>query len=162
MDKYEVASANNERLEKIKPKGIIAGGPGIGKSTFTEEFNSKLSVKDIDPSPYREGAAWPENYITDIVANTDNFDLLLISTHPDVVRALREKGFEVTVVCPDESLRDEYEKRLEARGQTNEKARWLAEMGVRPNEENMRNFDGGRIVFLQAGQYLSDIIDSAE
>jgi hypothetical protein len=178
MKKYEATSANNEGIEKIVPKGIIAGGPGIGKSTFAEEFDSKLSVKDIDPSPYREDPTWPENYIADIVANTENFDLLLISTHPDVVQILRERGFKVTVVCPDESLRVEYENRLIARAEkrikergdaseeslkkAREKARWLSGMGIRPNEENIKNFAGGKIIFLQAGQYLSDIIDSAE
>lgn len=148
-------------IEKLKPQGIIAGGPGVGKSTFVEKFSTELRVCDMDSSFYRGDASWPTNYIDDIIRNTAAFDLLLISTHPEVVRALRERGFKVTVVCPDENLLHEYTDRLIKRGHSAEKARWLAEMGVRSREENLRNFGDKDIVFLRPPYtYLSDIIES--
>ena len=149
----------NEQVEKIQPKGILAGGPGIGKSTLTEKLSSNIKVVDVEPTPYTNDATWPQNYIEEIVRNTGNFDLLLISTQPEVVQALIEKGFEVTVVCPDESLKNEYEDRFRERGHDEALVQRLVEKSLRTNEENRNNFDGGKIIFLQSGQYLKDILD---
>lgn len=151
-----------ESFEKIKPKGIIAGGPGIGKTTFTENFASELSVRDMDSADYSDAdnPNWKETYINDIIKNTDSYDLLLIASMPDIVQALRERDYEVTVVCPDENLREEYIERFKGRNQKRVSPENLADWGVRSRKENLENFAGGRLVFLKSGQYLSDIVDT--
>lgn len=151
---------NPESIEKIKPRGIISGGPGIGKTKLLELLPEDISAVDLDPTDYYQDPRWPKNYIEDIERNFLLHDLVLISAHPQVVGVLQESGHEITVVCPDESLKEVYRARYIQRGNSEKGIAVMLEKGFRPREENQRNFAGCRVVFLdKPDQYLSDIID---
>lgn len=146
-------------MEKIKPVGIIAGSPGIGKSTLTENLPKDITVADMEPTPYTKADNWPENYIEEVVQRAEDTDLVLITTNPGVVKALKEQGLAITVIAPDESLREEYRQRYIDRGNKPEIVERILAAAHKPNEETLTDFEGYNVLFLQSGQYLFDIID---
>ncbi|MCB9810407.1 hypothetical protein H6781_02315 [Candidatus Nomurabacteria bacterium] len=153
----------NESIEKIKPQGIIAGTPGIGKTTLIDNFStSDISVLDLDSSPYRKDQTWPDNYLKKIEEEMRQNNLLLISSYPEIVKELTARGYEVTVVCADENLQDEYRKRYISRGNKPEMVERFIDASFASNKEQTDRFEGSNVVFLQTGQYLSDIIDLPE
>ena len=146
-------------MEKIKPAGIIAGAPGVGKSALMDRLSVNLTVADLEPTPYTDAEDWPDNYIEEVVQRAADKDLVLITTNPVVIQALREKGHSVSVVCPDESLRDEYRQRYINRGNKPEVVEKILAHAHKPNEEIVADFEGCNVLFLQSGQCLSDVID---
>jgi hypothetical protein len=164
IEKPRTGIENNESIEKLKPEGIIAGNPGIGKTEFTKDFSEQLSVFDLDSNPYRKdkNSAWPENYLQSIEEASSKYDLVLISSDPEIVKELSARGHEVTVVCANEGLEDEYRERYILRENTPEMVDRFIKAAFASNEEQARRFEGSEVVFLQSGQYLSDIVDIPE
>jgi hypothetical protein len=101
---------------------IIAGFPGIGKSWFFTNHDSKLSVKDSDSSNFswiKPGVRhpnFPNNYIDYIKRIRDQFDIILVSTHEVVRKALDDNNIEYILIYPDRSLKQEYIDRYTERG----------------------------------------------
>lgn len=155
-----------ESIEKLKPRGIIAGMPGIGKTTFMEDFSGKLDVFDLDSNAYRKDLTqpdeknpdWPNNYLDAIEEKTKETDLVLIGSDPDIVKELTARGHKITVVCPDETLAAEYEQRYVTRKNEPHMVKKFVDLFT-TNEAQTKRFEGSEVKFLQAGEHLEDIID---
>lgn len=107
---------------KIKTK-IISGFPGIGKSyLFENQDKYGLTVLDSDSSNFSwksEGIrepSFPDNYISHIIDNTDMADIILVSSHDVVRKALKEAGLRYEIVYPHIDNKDEYIQRYINRG----------------------------------------------
>ncbi len=149
----------NAGIEKLKPKGIFAGMPGIGKTTFVEKYSDKVTLLDFDSNLYRNDPTWPDNYLDLIEEKTKEVELILISSYPEIVKKLAARGYEVTVICADESLEPEYRERYIERGNKPEMVDKFIASAFASNKEQLEKFEGSKVIFLQRGQYLSDIID---
>lgn len=107
----------DQLFENKKEVGkVIAGFPGVGKSTLFKELkDSKKKVLDSDSSTF-DKKDFPKNYIDHIKEKTNEGYTILSSSH-DVVRdALIDEGIAFTLVYPDKSLKDEYLERYKERG----------------------------------------------
>lgn len=145
---------------------IIAGFPGIGKSVL---FNSSsdLKVLDSDSSLFswiEEGVRhpdFPNNYMQHIKENIGKADVILVSSHDVVRKALEENGIEYTLVYPSIELKDEYIERYKKRG----------------NNEGFINFIGNNwdnfiqdieketfpdLIRLDSGEFLSDVLEAID
>lgn len=136
---------------------VYSAFPGVGKTTY---FNTtSKNVLDSDSSKF-DKKKFPENYIEHIVRNIQdpNVDKILVSSHKDVRDALVARGINFVLVYPDASLKDEYIQRYKNRGNNdafvellnNNWDSWMREMD---------NQKGCYKVKLNAGQYLTDVID---
>ena len=136
---------------------VYSAFPGVGKTTY---FNTtSKNVLDSDSSKF-DKKKFPENYIEHIVRNIQdpNVDKILVSSHKDVRDALVARGINFVLVYPDVSLKDEYIQRYKSRGNNdafvellnNNWDSWMREMD---------NQKGCYKVKLNAGQYLTDVID---
>lgn len=136
---------------------VYSAFPGVGKTTY---FNTtSKNVLDSDSSKF-DKKKFPENYIEHIVRNIQdpNVDKILVSSHKDVRDALVARGINFVLVYPDVSLKDEYIQRYKNRGNNdafvellnNNWDSWMREMD---------NQKGCYKVKLNAGQYLTDVID---
>lgn len=136
---------------------VYSAFPGVGKTTY---FNTtSKNVLDSDSSKF-DKKKFPENYIEHIVRNIQdpNVDKILVSSHKDVRDALVARGINFVLVYPDASLKDEYIQRYKNRGNNdafvellnNNWDSWMKEMD---------NQKGCYKVKLNAGQYLTDVID---
>lgn len=96
-----------------KQTQIIAGFPGIGKSYFHK--NTTLKVLDSDSSTF-DKTHFPQNYIDHIKENLGKVDIILVSTHEEVRKALVKNDLFFTLVYPSMNQKDDYKQRYIHRG----------------------------------------------
>lgn len=97
---------------------IICGFPGIGKSYFSEHSEPYI-VTDSDSSQFpKEG--FPENYLTHIdkLVSGGLTDIIMCSTHKDVIKGLLDRGYDINIVTPPKSLKETMLNRYRQRGST--------------------------------------------
>ena len=92
---------------------IISAFPGTGKSYYYE--NSDLNVLDSDSSKF-DKQNFPANYIKHIKDNIGKADIIFVSSHEEVRKALVDNDIPFTLVYPDKSLKWEYLVRYKLRG----------------------------------------------
>lgn len=140
---------------------VVAGFPGVGKSVLFK--NSNLNVLDSDSSKFSwiepgvRHPDFPQNYINHIKVNIGVADIILVSSHDVVRKALAESGIEYYLVYPDISLKEEYLDRYRQRGNDEKfiallKSKW--EEFILSIEE--KTFP--TLLKLSSNQYLSDVI----
>ncbi len=164
---------------------VISAFPGTGKTRLHQDTD--LFVLDSDSSRFSwveqhgRDICFPDNYmrhaqtamgITEveyIQRNLDSTeivpirrgvgfaDIVLVSSHDLVRKALVTRGIDYTLVFPDRSLKDEYIERFKERGSpqgfidlldTNWD-KWISEL---------ESQEGCTPVRLQQGQFLSDVV----
>ena len=132
---------------------LLSAFPGTGKSYLFE--NSKLSVLDSDSSKF-DKSKFPENYIEHIKENIGKVDIICISSHLEVRKALEESNMFFHLIYPDIRSKSEYIERYKERG-SNQKfislvsanwSNWLTELH---NQKNCKQ------VVLSSGQFISDL-----
>lgn len=121
FDEYiQIIIRNNYLGYKTKNTIVIAGFPGTGKSYFFNN-NSKYVVLDSDSSnfswlePGVRNPDFPNNYINHIKENIGVADIIFVSTHKEVRKALRENYIIHYIVYPDVSCKGEYIDRYKQR-----------------------------------------------
>lgn len=139
---------------------VVSAFPGVGKSFFAGVSGYK--VLDFESSQYSylsngsRNPSFPVNYIEFMKAQLDSFDMVLISSHAEVRRALYFQEIPFTLVYPHSSLKQEYLERYRLRGSDqnfinlvdSKWYEWLADCAEQ---------HGCIHRVLQAGQYLSDL-----
>ena len=91
----------------MKKTIVVAGFPGIGKTTYTQN-NPHLLICDSDSSQFPKDETWPQNYVDHILSNIGVVDVILISTHDVVLKAMRAAGILFTVVVPQWYDKEDY------------------------------------------------------
>ena len=132
---------------------LISAFPGTGKSYLFE--NSKKIVLDSDSSKF-DKSKFPENYIEHIKSHIGYVDIICISSHLEVRKALEENNIFFHLVYPDIRSKSEYIERYKQRGSdvkfisliSANWANWLTEMH---NQKNCKQ------VVLNSGQFISDL-----
>jgi hypothetical protein len=109
----------NNNMKKTK---LVLGFPGVGKTMYYMKKKGKIDVLDSDSSTFpKEG--FPSNYIEHILENIGKQDVIFISTHEVVRKALKsidifsnENVEGVYLVYPNVILKDVYLERYKNRG----------------------------------------------
>lgn len=121
-------------LSCLKRVRIISGFPGIGKTTLASKYPSVFI--DVDSGPYfwkdydatkKEQGKYTykvknENFVSDyldavqrILLRTSN-TVIMVSQHNEIREGLKIRGIPFATVFPKLSLKEEYLKRYEKRG----------------------------------------------
>ena len=118
---------------------VIAAFPGCGKSTYynansiyanggSYKNDEKRRILDSDSSLFSwiyddfgnkssvRNPAFPKNYIEHIKKELDNQDIIFVSTHDNVRTAMLVAGIQYVLVYPHQSMKDEWIRRYEERG----------------------------------------------
>lgn len=103
----------NLAREDMFPK-IIAGFPGVGKSTLFRKRGARL-IADSDSSTF-DKSDFPANYIRHIKQKLSEGYTVLVSTHNDVRNALVAEGMDFVLVYPALNCKEEYLQRYRDRG----------------------------------------------
>lgn len=150
-------------------KIIIAGFPGVGKSTAAKidpQIVADMESSDfhwiIDPEGKKNlHPAWPDNYVKAIemmAKETDGLenyrDLLYIccSTHKDVIKRLIEDRFAVIIVAPKD--KQTYLNRYMARGSSEEFVKSMDENW----DSYMEDIKSYGMPVIYNDEYLHDIL----
>lgn len=109
---------------------IISGFPGVGKSYFCG--NTDLNVLDSDSSCFswtkdllgnnivERNPDFPVNYIKHIKENIGTVDIIFVSSHEIVRKALEENNIHYILAFPGKDCKEEYIVRYKQRGNTEE------------------------------------------
>lgn len=110
----------------MKETTIISAFPGTGKS-FYHKWNSDKCldsdssefswIKDENGNNTKErNPEFPANYIERIKENIGKVDIIFVSSHDVVRRALEEANIKYVLVYPEISAKEEYIRRYKERG----------------------------------------------
>jgi hypothetical protein len=133
---------------------VISAFPGTGKSYYFK--NSDLNVKDSDSSTF-DKSKFPDNYIRHIQDHIGKVDIIMVSSHEEVRDALVSNKIDFVLVYPDISLKNEYIKRFNKRGNpeafisllSNNWDNWITNMDEQADCVSYK---------LQSKKYLSNIL----
>jgi len=150
--------------KSIRNTTVISGFPGIGKTHFCKCYKNLLKVTDLDSSSFawkEEGKTrnreFPRNYVKSIKSLLGKVDILLVSTHKEVVEALNRHNILFTIVMPTVSDKRLYMKRYRDRGSSE---RFLNLLNIRWEDylEDLKKARANKII-LGSDHHLSDIYE---
>ena len=147
---------------KLKKAKVISGFPATGKTYY--KYKSNLSVLDSDSSKFswvRTGVRhpdFPQNYIKYIKENLNKVDIILVSSHKVVRDALVKNKINFTLVFPERSLKEEYIKRFQTRGNDQNFINMLHNNWDSFIDE-MENQEKCKIIRLAAGEFLTNCLE---
>ena len=137
-----------------KETTLISAFPGVGKTYLKDNFKN-LEIIDSDSSTF-DKENFPQNYIQHIKNNMGKVDIILISSHEAVRKALVEEGLLFIQVYPDSKIKDEYIQRYRERGSNEEFIKILDENWDTWIEQ-MKNQKRCAHIVLYSGQCLSTL-----
>ena len=107
---------------------IISAFPACGKSYCYNHYQDKLSMLDSDSSNFSwvkdsEGnnttvrhPEFPNNYIKHIKDNIGKVDVIFVSSHDIVRKALKDNNIKTVIVYPNKILKETWITRFKERG----------------------------------------------
>ena len=132
---------------------IIAAFCGTGKTFICEKGNKK--AVEIEYWKYKDGLS--EEYIKLIKEYCGKFDYVFISTDPEGLSLLKNEGFDITLVYPENSLRNEYLDRYINRDSAYEFiGTFMKNWNIWIDELKQQHFC--KQIVLKSGQFLIDIL----
>jgi broad-specificity NMP kinase len=133
---------------------IIAGFPGVGKSSVFKKYKDRVS--DSDSSKFPKGD-FPQNYIKHIKEESTRKDIVLVSSHDVVRKALLEANIPFTLVYPALECKAEYLKRYKDRGSPKAFLELLDKNWDKWIQE-CEDQKGCKKIVLKPGEFLADVV----
>ena len=156
--------------EGYKPQAlVISAFPGCGKTYFFNKHKEYMKVLDSDSSMFSwiyndDGTKerhpdFPNNYIRHIKENLDTQDIIFVSSHAQVRKALYDAGIKFVLVFPSTNLKEEWMLRLSDRGSSEEFVKligdnwnsWLKEC----NDDTLAS---GKYLLTKIEPWISDLV----
>jgi len=128
---------------------------GAGKTYVCE----KTSIKAIEVEYWKyKDKGLQKEYIDDIKKSIGKVEYIFISTEPDGLKLLHNEGFKITLVYPENKLRNEYLDRFVARDSPHDfigaYMKWW-----NPWLDELKEQDYCDHIILKKGQYLQDVLN---
>lgn len=113
---------------KQKQTFVISAFPACGKTYCFNNYQNQFDILDSDSSEFgwiknangknttERNPNFPQNYIEHIKSNIGKVDIIFVSSHDVVRKALAENGIRAIIVYPDKTLKDEWIRRFRSRG----------------------------------------------
>lgn len=152
-----------EVMRMKKETKVVAGFPGTGKSYMFRNNTDNLVLLDSDSSKFSwiskgvRNPIFPQNYMEHIKENFGVADVIFVSTHDTVIKALQENGIPFTLVYPAKELKDIYLANYVQRGNDAQFIEF-----IKNNWDNfitnMMKTECQQRIELQKNQYIKDIV----
>jgi hypothetical protein len=133
---------------------LCAAFCGCGKSYLS---NFSVDYMEIECWEYRN-ENFPANYVDAVINALGKTKYLFISTDPVILNALNDRGLNIKLVYPQNSLRNEYLDRFIARGSDCE---FIGTLMVNWDTwiNELKELNYVEHIVLQSGQYLHDALE---
>ena len=148
---------------------IISGFPGTGKSEFVKNFSEKYSILDSDSSEFswviddkghkRRNKDFPDNYIKHIKNNIGKVDIIMVSSHDIVRKALAHNGIKYILMFPNVDCKDIYIQRYINRGNDSSFIDMIKQNWYTFNKE-MKSEKFPKKIEMIGDTFISDYIDT--
>ena len=115
-------------MKKYYETYVISAFPGCGKSYCFKNYQDKFTILDSDSSEFswvkdengnntkERNPDFPNNYIKYIKDNIDKADIIFVSSHDVVRKALKDNEINTIIVYPSKDMKDEFISRYKQRG----------------------------------------------
>jgi hypothetical protein len=129
--------------EIMKQTFVISAFPGCGKSYCDKKYQDRFSILDSDSSEFswikdNEGKNtkernpdFPNNYIDHIKSNLGKVDIIFVSSHEIVRKALKDNNINVIIVYPDKDMKEEWIRRFIQRGNDEKFIKFISDNWVK-------------------------------
>lgn len=132
---------------------IISAFPGCGKTTATRKLKEQLTLIDSDSSTF-DKMYFPSNYIEHIKSQMGKQEIIFVSSHETVRRALEAEGIEYFLFYPSLNRKEEFLDLYYNRGNN--------ETFINVLDKNFENFIGScenantphKIILKKEGEFL--------
>lgn len=123
----------------MKRTFVISAFPACGKSYCFNNYQDKLSMLDSDSSEFswikdenrnnttKRNPDFPQNYIKHIKDNIGKVDVIFVSSHEVVRKALAINEIKTLIVYPNKNLKDEWIRRFKERGDNDKFIRFISD-----------------------------------
>lgn len=165
----EIEETDGHGFDYVLDTIIISGFPAVGKSQFVKD-HKELIVLDSDSSNFSwikdeqgnntkvRNPEFPQCYISHIKENIGKVDIILVSSHDVVRKALYDSNIKYYLVYPSKTLKEEYMNRYVKRGNDynfikvvdNNWDKWI---------EDIENETFPFLIKLWENQYLNDLFN---
>lgn len=134
---------------------IISAFCGTGKSYLSTNHSDECA--EVECWNYRKESDFPHNYIKAVLEKVGKVKYLLISTDPNILKELIKQVDQITLIYPDNSLKEEYMKRYCQRKSPYD---FIGVLYMHWDEwlNDLKQQDYCKHIVLNSGQYLSDVI----
>lgn len=153
--------------------GILIGGfKAIGKSTLAQKYSNVIDLESSDfkyiidenikniPVEQRKGLKnrvknpeYPLNYYKELISNLKPNNVVLFGCKPEVLDLLNKNNVNYYIAYPEENMLEEIIERCKIRGNNEE-------FVSRVKKVYYADFpkDSEKVIWLQKGQYLEDLL----
>ena len=151
----------------MKNTKIISAFPAVGKSwLYNNQSQLGLSILDSDSSNFswiEKGVRhpdFPNNYIQHIKENIGKVDIICVSSHDVVRKALQDNNIHYILVYPNINDKEEYLQRFKNRGNDEKFIEFIEFISNNSNKfiNDMDNETFPELIKLKSGEYLESII----
>lgn len=157
--------------------GILIGGfKAIGKSTLAKKYSNVIDLESsnfeyiIDenikkiPIEQRKGLKnriknpeYPLNYYNELISNLKRNNIVLFACKTEVVNLLNKNHINYYIVYPEEKMLEEIIERCKKRGNNEEFISRVKEIYYADFPKDLN-----KVIWLQKGQYLEDVLIQKE
>lgn len=107
---------------------VISAFPGCGKSYCFNNYQDKFTILDSDSSEFswvkdengnntkERNPEFPNNYIKHIKENIKKADIIFVSSHEEVRKALYDNDIKTIIVAPANDMKEDFINRYIERG----------------------------------------------
>jgi len=158
-------------MSKYKPTIIVSAFPACGKSYMFNNYNGKpFAMLDSDSSQFswikdenvnntkERNPDFPDNYIKHIKDNIGKVDVIFISSHDIVRKALNDNEINFFMVYPDKLMKDEWIRRFKERGNNEGFIKFIGD-NWDDFIDKIRSDQYSGYYELQRDEYIGDILD---
>ena len=133
---------------------VMAAFCGTGKTYILE--NTNIKAVEIEYWKYKD-KGFQKEYIKDVKEHFEMVDYIFVSTDPEGLRLLYNEGFDITLVYPENGLRNEYLDRYIERDSPHDfigpfMKYWHTWIDELKEQKYCKH------IVLKSGEYLQDIL----
>jgi len=156
---------------RYKSTVVISAFPACGKSYMFKNYNGKpYTMLDSDSSEFswikdengkntkERNPEFPENYIKHIKDNIGKIDVIFVSSHEIVRKALSDNKINFFMVYPEKSMQEEWIRRFRERGNDENFIKFISD-NWDGFIDNIRSEEYPNYYELQSDEYIGDILN---
>lgn len=146
---------------------VVSAFPCCGKTYAFEHYQNKYTMLDSDSSQFswvkdengnntkKRNPDFPGNYIQHIKDNMGTVDIIFVSSHEAVRKAMEEAGIHFTCVYPRSDMLNEWVGRMYRRGDSAKFIQFIIDnWGNFMHEIIFGNYHGKGVIRLDSNEYL--------
>lgn len=152
-----------------KPTIVISAFPGCGKTYMYKNYNGKpFTMLDSDSSQFswvkdengnntkERNPDFPNNYIKHVKSNFGKVDVIFVSSHSVVRKALSDNNVRFFMIYPDKSMKEKWIRRFKERGNDENFIKFISDNWDNFIDEIENEIEVGKEMLTDKNPYITN------